>query len=187
MTEHASKIKSWDALFTMTAKEMREAGIEPPRKRKYLLWWRERFRQGVHGIGGDFKHVKDGVGYLQVVDVDAPGRLPEAQEMLPAALKTPGKKSIVVNVPHDSYLPSVPLAKATPVLHIKWLPLYRSIQGKHVNPVPGMDGRRAKLEVREGLWEQKRGIIRDGGERRQAEVKAKRKAKENKEARAASN
>jgi len=185
LSQHASKIPSWEALFSMSAAEMRTAGIEPPRNRRYLLWARERFRQGLHGIGGDFKHVKDGVGFVQVLEVDAPGRLPKAQEALPAALKTPGKKAIVVNVPHDSITPDVPLDNAKPVAHIKWLPQYRAIKGTHVFPLKGTEGRRAKLQITEGLWEQKRGVVKDGGERRQAEVRAKRKAKENKEARAA--
>jgi hypothetical protein len=126
------------------------------------------------------------VGYIQVIEVNAPGRfLPKSQASLPAALKTPGKKAIVVNVPYDSYDPDVPLEEAKPVAFVKWLPQYRSLQGTHIYPLPGQEGRRAKLEVREGLWEEKRGIVRDGGERRQAEVRAKRKAKENKDARAA--
>ena len=41
----ASKIPSWDALFTMTTEEFKTAGLQP-RQRKYILRWREKFRQG---------------------------------------------------------------------------------------------------------------------------------------------
>ena len=50
-----------------------------------------------------------------------------------------------------------------------------------LEPVKGSDGMRARIRLREGIWEEKRGHKVDGGERRKAEVRAKRRAAENKE------
>lgn len=53
-----------------------------------------------------------------------------------------------------------------------------TIAGKHVKLLKGLG--RAQLQVVEGLWEHKRGKKIDGGERRKAMVRAKRRAEENK-------
>src|SRR4051812_23923523 len=60
LSQHASKIKSWKALFSLTSPQLKELGIEPPRARRYLLRWREKFRNREYGIGGDFKYVEGG-------------------------------------------------------------------------------------------------------------------------------
>lgn len=57
-----------------------------------------------------------------------------------------------------------------------------SIGGKCIEYPKGTSGV-AFLKVREGLWEQKRGHKVDGGERRRAEVRAKRRIQERKNAR----
>ena len=57
-----------------------------------------------------------------------------------------------------------------------------SIGGTGVEPVKGHLGV-ARLRVREGLWEERRGHKVDGGERRKAEVRYKRAAAEKKNAR----
>ncbi|KNE57328.1 hypothetical protein AMAG_03050 [Allomyces macrogynus ATCC 38327] len=41
----ASKIPSWDAMFTMDTHALKSLGLNP-RQRKYLLLWAERYRQG---------------------------------------------------------------------------------------------------------------------------------------------
>ena len=53
-----------------------------------------------------------------------------------------------------------------------------TIVGPHVQPLKG--GKGARITVKEGLWEVRRGRKIDGGERRQAEVRAKRRSEENK-------
>ena len=55
-----------------------------------------------------------------------------------------------------------------------------TIVGPYVLPVKGTDGKEAKIKVAEGLWEDRRGHKIDGGERRRAEVRAKRRSEENK-------
>ncbi|ORY81530.1 IGR protein motif-domain-containing protein [Protomyces lactucae-debilis] len=41
----APKITEWPQLFQMSAHDLKEAGLSP-RQRKYLLLWREKYRQG---------------------------------------------------------------------------------------------------------------------------------------------
>ena len=42
--QHAPKFPSWDVFFATTSKQMRTLGVEPPRDRRYILHWREKFR-----------------------------------------------------------------------------------------------------------------------------------------------
>jgi hypothetical protein len=50
-----------------------------------------------------------------------------------------------------------------------------------------LNGQKAQIKVKEGLWEERRGHKVDGGERRKAEVRFKRRSEERKKARAAGN
>jgi hypothetical protein len=58
-------------------------------------------------------------------------------------------------------------------LHLKGA---HTIVGPHVRPVKG--GKAAQIVVKEGLWEHRRGHKIDGGERRQAEIRAKKRGEE---------
>ncbi|TVY94102.1 Protein FYV4, mitochondrial [Lachnellula willkommii] len=161
LSQHASKIPSWDALFSLTSAQLRELGVEPPRTRRYLLRWREKFRNGQFGIGGDIQHVENGTAELRVVEV---------------AGQHAGNHKIVINVPAGGSATLETLTeKPVPVsgVHIKRA---HTIVGPHVQPLKG--GKAAKIEVKEGLWEDKRGHKIDGGERRQAEIRAKRRGEE---------
>jgi len=170
LSQHAAKIKSWKALFSLTSQQLKELGIEPPRARKYLLRWREKFRKGQYGIGGDIKFVKDGVAELRVVEV------PAAQGADAAA----GKRKLIVNVPPGSSIKEDSVTDFVPVkgLSIKGA---QTIVGPWAVPVKGGIG--SKIVVQEGLWEDRRGHKVDGGERRWAEVQAKRRGEERKNAR----
>ncbi|KFY44220.1 hypothetical protein V494_01575 [Pseudogymnoascus sp. VKM F-4513 (FW-928)] len=55
----------------------------------------------------------------------------------------------------------------------------QTVVGSHVLPVKGG----AVIKAQEGLWEIRRGRKIDGGERRRAEVRSKRRAAERKDAR----
>jgi hypothetical protein len=194
LSKHSAKIPSWDALFTLTSQQLREAGVEPARARRYLLWWRERFRNGIVGIGGDAKSVRDGVAEVRVVEV--PGRQGEA--MLGQG---EGMKRMVVNVPATVSLPKDPakaeadgsvqeVQAAPPQIDVKDAPVMKGLKivagnrigGTGLEPVKGHLGV-ARLKVKEGLWEERRGHKVDGGERRKAEVRYKRRAQERKNAR----
>ncbi|KAI9819028.1 MAG: hypothetical protein M1832_004070 [Thelocarpon impressellum] len=161
---HASKIGSWDALFSLSGQKLRELGVEPARDRRYLLRWRDKFRHGEFGVGGDLQEVVDGVGEVRVAEV-------------PLASSS-GSRKVVVNAPPGG--DADPGAQPVGRLKVKGA---HTIRGPYVQPVKGAQGRVARVIVTEGMWEHRRGHKVDGGERRRAEVKAKRKAEERRNAR----
>ena len=205
LSAHASKIPSWEALFSLSSAQLREAGVEPARARRYLLWWRERFRNGVTGIGGDISKVKDGVAELRIAEV--PSQSPS--DAVATLTRSKGMRKIVVNVEPSVALPKDAEAAAKegegeeangekprramhallrlddvdvkPVSGVK-IVAGDSIAGTGVEAVKGYHGV-ARLRVTEGLWEERRGHKVDGGERRKAEVRYKRRAQERKNAR----
>lgn len=147
---------------------MEELGIGPPRTRKYLLACRQKFRNGIYGPGGNLQYVKKGEAELQVIEV------PVSPESL-APGEQPYKRKMIVNVPPGG---SVADLKALPDKKIPGLKIKHgnAICGPYVLPAKG--GGRAKIAVKEGMWEVKRGRKIDGGERRRAEVQAKRRGEE---------
>jgi hypothetical protein len=158
--KHASKFPSWDAMFSLGSMELRELGIEPPRNRRYLLRWLQRYREGALGPGGDFKYVKDGEAILKVATPPA-GTLSNAKW--------------VVNVPHeengaDQAATTLVRPKGYGVEGIK------TITGPYAAAIPGKTG--AVVKVTEGMWEQKQGRKIDGGERRRAEIRFKKRSAE---------
>jgi hypothetical protein len=181
MAQHAAKIPSWEALFTLSSAQIKELGIEPAAARRYIFRWRERFRQGVFGVGGDLTAVQNGIGELKIFEVAVPNPT-RGIAALATATRTPGTRKVVVNVPAGEELPAVPLEEARPVGSVK-VRGANSIAGPHIKTIRGSQGLRAQLAVTEGLWEDKKGRKVDGGERRKAEVRAKRMAEERKKAR----
>ncbi|EFY85502.1 telomere length regulation protein [Metarhizium acridum] len=164
LNKHASKFPSWDSLFSLTSPELKELGIEPPRNRRYLLQWMQRYRKGALGPGGDFEFVKDGEAILKVATP-------------PASVVSDAKW--VVNVPHSqgpeaeapaSGSSTLPRPKGYTVRGLK------SIAGPYATPLP--EGAGAVVKVTEGMWEQRRGRKIDGGERRRAEIRFKRRSAE---------
>jgi hypothetical protein len=154
-----------------TPLQLRELGVEPARNRRYLLHWRNKFRHGSFGIGGDLTHVQDGVGELKIVEVPAASGTA-------TLTSSPGMRKIVVNVPAGQDAPSQSLDKIKPVQGTK---VVRSnlIGGSYVEAIKERPGT-AKIVAKEGLWEVKRGHKIDGGERRKAEVRYKRRVEERK-------
>lgn len=159
LSRHASKFPSWEALFSLTSHELKELGIEPPRNRKYLLQWMERYRRGVVGPGGDFKFVQDGEALLKVAT-------PPAADLSDAKW--------VVNVPKGEQAEAAAAELPRPTGYtVRGL---RSIAGPYATVLPGQDG--AVVKVTEGMWEQRRGRKIDGGERRRDEIRFKKRAAE---------
>jgi hypothetical protein len=169
LSQHASKIPSWRALFSLTSTQLKELGVDPPRNRRYLLRWREKFRNKEYGVGGDFKFVKNGIAELRVAEIPVSGH------HAATATLSPGKRKIVVNVAAGGSAPDKPSGRSVPAkgLHVQGA---HTIVGPYVQPVKG--GKGARIVVKEGLWEERRGHKIDGGERRQAEVRAKRRGEE---------
>ena len=141
---------------------------------------REKFRQGIYGIGGDFKYVQDGVGELRIFEVPVPEEwLKHGPVAKATASRSSGMRKMVLNVPAGSTESPIPLEEAVPVQHVK-LRGTDSIAGKSVQMIEGTNGLAGRLAVAEGLWEVKRGVKIDGGERRHVEVRAKRREAERK-------
>ncbi|KAH6612442.1 IGR protein motif-domain-containing protein [Boeremia exigua] len=182
LSAHAGKIPSWDALFTLTSPQLKELGVEPARSRRYLLHWREKFRNAEYGIGGDCAHVADGVAELAVVEAPvqpnpALGNTVSPRSAAATATRNPATRRVVVNVPAGGAA-SAELQPVSGVL----VQGARTIKGSYVEPIKG-EGMRARIRLQEGMWEERRGHKVDGGERRRAMVRAKRLAAENKEKR----
>lgn len=169
LAQYAPKIPTWRDLFTLDSKQLKELGVDSPRARRYLLQWVERYRSGQHGVGGDLKHVEAGVAELRIVQV------PVSRPTTATATLSPGMKKIVVNVAAGGSVEGIPAEQLKAVRGI-YVKSGHSITGRHVLPMKGKG--RAKIEVKDGLWEIKRGRKIDGGERRQAEVRAKRRGEE---------
>lgn len=194
LSKHATKFDSWKQLFTLSSLQLKEMGIEPARSRRYLLHWREKFRKGEFGIGGDLKYVKDGVGELRVVEVPALQKSESAQPEAQSSADTtfvsptvsPGMTKLVVNVPAGETTYKLEEGQSTADLKKpKGIKLHRGRQivGSYVQPQGGSSGSVAMLKVQEGLWEHKRGHKVDGGERRKAEVRFKKRVEERKKER----
>jgi hypothetical protein len=141
------------------------------------MHWREKFRNGEYGIGGDANYVVDGVAPLRLVEVPTESKARIIQ--VATATHTPGTRKVVVNVPDVATDPAqtgveMKLLEGVRVVGAK------TIQGPHVEIVKGTHGLGAQLRAKEGIWEIKRGRKIDGGERRRAEVRFKRRSEENK-------
>ncbi|PGH30993.1 hypothetical protein GX50_06235 [[Emmonsia] crescens] len=204
MSRFAPKFASWDELFTLSSAELKERGIEPARHRRYLLRWRQRFQRGEYGVGGDLEHVVDGVGQLRVVEVPrdtvlakmkgqyepsttTDGGKGKGEGDIPpftvtgTATLSPGMKWAVVNLPPGETQPKEipqPLKKYTKVS----LARGHVLKAPYIKLIKGTNGMAGIIRVQEGMWEDKQGQKVDGGERRQAEVRAKKRSEERKAA-----
>ncbi|KHJ30097.1 putative igr protein domain-containing protein [Erysiphe necator] len=172
MIEHASKFSGWASLFRLESSELKRLGIEPPRSRRYLLLWRERYRQGNLGAGADFKYIKDGVAHLRIANVPKDPKLNKKG----LEYKPSGLRKIVINIPPElKSTEDLPPEKLVPVKGYR-VRGANTIVGPYALPMKG--GKAAVVTRKEGMWEIKRGRKIDGGERRQAEVRAKRRREE---------
>ncbi|KAK2750113.1 hypothetical protein FQN57_004606 [Myotisia sp. PD_48] len=205
MSRFAPKLTDWNQLFTISPSELQALGMETPRDRKYLLRWREKFRRQDYGVGGDFDHVVDGVAELRAIELPLsafpknntiPSKIPESKDellkdvnalkTLGTATQTPGMRFALINIPPgklgemSKYVPS-PLKRYA---HYK-LHSTNMIKGPYVQVLKDAASTGAQVKVQEGMWEDKRGVKIDGGQRRQAEIRAKRRLAERKAARAA--
>lgn len=176
LIQHAAKLPTWNSLFSLTSEQLREVGVEPARTRRYLLWWRDRFKKGIYGLGGDLRHVKDGKATLKVVEIPY-----SEAELRPKVARTglEPKKKIVIDLPPEVSIESVPMTNLVPIKGFK-VRGAQTIIGQFTTKVKGTGGSVATFQIREGLWEEKRGVKIDGGERRRAEVRHKRRIEENK-------
>lgn len=121
----------------------------------------------------------DGKVPLRIVDVQMSSGT-TANEVS-TVTRTAGTRRAVVNLPLDVE-PRVDAEKLAE-LQVAGVKLRRrtAIAGAYVLPLKG--GNAAEIQIQEGIWEDKRGKKIDGGERRQAEVRWKRRGEERRAAR----
>lgn len=195
MKQHTAKFPTWEALFTLSSTQLRSLGIEPARDRRYLLRWIQRFREGRFGIGGDFQFVRNGVAELRVHEAMDPENpvivrktvlnvpvVPEAQAAAEAAEgegegEVAAEGEAAAETESDSYDVNAPPVRVRG---------YKVVGAKAISgpySLPRKEG--SAVTVTEGMWEDKRGRKIDGGERRQAEVRFKRRVAERRAAREA--
>ena len=174
LSQHAAKIPTWQSLFSLTSSQLRELGVEPARSRRYLLWWRDRFRKGLHGIGGDLQNVMDAVAQVRVVEVPI-GNTPASAAI--TSTRISAKKKLVLNLPPEAPTQGLRAKEAKPIGGMKVVGAH-TIVGPYIEPVKGTGGSVATIRVQEGMWEVKRGHKVDGGERRKVQVRRKRRLEE---------
>ena len=137
------------------------------------------------------KYVQDGVGELRVVEVpalrirDTAEQDPRPQATTPPVSTTmsPGMTKLILNVPAGETTYKLEDGQSTADLKkVKGARLHQGhiIVGPYIQPKKGSNGSVATLKVQEGIWEHKRGHKVDGGERRKAEVRFKRRVDERK-------
>ena len=126
--------------------------------------------------------MENGVGVLRIVQVP----VKYTDEGAATTTQSPGKKKIVVNLPADVRTADLSESQLVQLQAVKGVPSIQggnTIVGPHVVPMRG--AKTSKVVVKEGMWEYRIGRKIDGGERRQAEVRAMRRAEERKAAAAA--
>lgn len=166
--------------------ELKDLGIEPPRSRRYLLRWRQKFRDGEYGVGGDFQYVKDGKAELRVVEVPRVKKEEVSEKNVPQATSVnspmPGMIKLIVNVPRGAKqsgeLVGSLLRDGEDTSQLRKPLGYKlvdggTIVGPYIEIVKGSNGAAGVVSVKEGMWEDRRGQKVDGGERRRAEVRHK--------------
>ena len=186
LSQYAPKIPSWKDLFTLDEYGLKEIGINEPRHRRYLQLWTHRYRQGRYGPGGTLQHVKDGVAELRIVHI--PQTTTQTGDETVSGIGPGGHwkrmKKIVVNVPAGWRAMDIPAEELGQLVPVKGFQIKagHTITGPFAQPTRG---RAARITVTEGMWEERRGRKIDGGERRRAEVQAKRRGEERRAAAAA--
>lgn len=120
----------------------------------------------------------DGVAQLRVVEVPRPQ---EDKRNISSATLSPGMKRVVVNLPPDAteYKNDRDPSKLRKFAYVR---IYNGdkVKGPFLKPLRGSNGSAALIRAQEGMWEDKQGHKVDGGERRRAEVRAKRRSEERK-------
>ena len=122
-------------------------------------------------MGGDLKHVKDGEAELRVAEVPIPGT--STSKDTDATAIPPPMKRLVVNEQPDVLIAKLQSGDVRPVVGMK-VRGAGTIEGPFIKIVKGTRGSVAKLKAAEGMWEVRRGVKVDGGERRKLQVRRKR-------------
>lgn len=170
--QYADKFPSWEALFTLTSPQLKEIGIEPPRTRRYLLNWLERYRRGELGPGGDFRHVQNGEAILKVASTE--GKDKKWVVNVPGTAEGELQQDALGHVSASNIsTPNVAGERTASKLKGYSVRGADTIVGPYALPLKAGEG--VRVPIVEGMWEHKQGQKVDGGERRRAEVRWKRR------------
>ena len=124
-------------------------------------------------MGGDLKNVKDGGAEIRVVEVPIAKSPVSKSRSTSMAIGLQRTKRVVVNESPEAIDRRSSLLHLEPVDGMKVVGV-RTIAGPYVQPLKGTSGSVAMIKVQEGMWEVKRGVKVDGGERRKVQVRRKR-------------
>lgn len=117
------------------------------------------------------KHVIDSTAQLRLVEVPVPEDAPNAVSPSTGLRRV---KKMVVNIPPDTQKQEqeqgLKYEELQPVEGMKVRGAH-SIVGPYIQPVKGTAGRAAILKVQERMWEERRGMKVDGGERKRKMVR----------------
>lgn len=128
------------------------------------------------------KNVKDGLAELRSVEVPVlKAGIADATSTSTATGLTRVKK-MIVNETLEYVERNLDMEKLKPVEGMKVVGA-RTIVGPFVQPVKGTRGSVATIRIQEGMWEVRRGVKVDGGERRKVQVRRKRLLQERKTSR----
>ncbi len=137
------------------------------------------------GVGGNFQYVRDGEARVKVVEV--PITKAEIENVSGTSTKSGlvRTKKMVVNAPaeeEEEVGKQLELDALKPVEGMKVVGA-RTIVGPFIKTLKGSKGGEAVIRVQEGMWEVRRGVKVDGGERRKLQVRRKRLLEERKTSR----
>ena len=124
-------------------------------------------------MGGDLKNVKDGGAELRVVEVPVAKVAVSISGSKNIPIGQQRTKRMVTNEPPEVLEKISSLQRLIPVDGMKVVGV-RTIAGPYVQSVKGTSGSVATIKVQEGMWEFRRGVKVDGGERRKVQVRRKR-------------
>lgn len=126
--------------------------------------------------------MKDGLAELRSVEVPVlKAGIADATSTSTATGLTRVKK-MIVNETLEYVERNLDMEKLKPVEGMKVVGA-RTIVGPFVQPVKGTRGSVATIRIQEGMWEVRRGVKVDGGERRKVQVRRKRLLQERKTSR----
>lgn len=121
----------------------------------------------------------NGTAKLRVVEVP---RDNESSKTGPSRIGLERKRKLVVDLPPEIGIDTVPTAELYPVKGFKVRGAH-TIVGPYITLNKNTGGSEATLAVCEGMWEERRGVKVDGGERRRKQVRYERRIEENRKKR----
>ena len=124
------------------------------------------------------QHVENGIAKLRVVEVP----YDDASSQRSSQTGLERKRKLVVDLPTEIGIDTISTAELHPIIGFKVVGA-KTIVGPYVKLHKNTGGSEATFAIHEGMWEEKRGVKIDGGERRRKQVRYKRRIEENRKKR----